>query len=367
MGDSHRWRSTWTPTAGPRPAPRPPCGARCATSAAPGWTWRAQPTASSAGPAPAASRSSASTATPRSAPASRSPAASPGTTPRRRSSAEAVGGSLALALARVAGVPAGCPQIGGTLFWPVGRGGRLRPPHLPHPKGTAVPTPDRGLLARLDTLVELVADRHGLALLPDGRLAAGEARVAARAAGLTTPRGPGGPAPGGTQREAVELLRAVAEGVGLLRVRSDRLEATSLRHAWAQIDPGLRSGLVYAAWCHRVPWPAFLRGPGLEALVGGRLWVLRLLLGLPAGVEVGLQGLVETVANGLELDLDEWLPRALAAAFLDPLVALGVADTRPPPPHPGSALRLGPRASTVIGSALVAAGEEVSLASTPSN
>jgi hypothetical protein len=230
-----------------------------------------------------------------------------------------------------------------------------------------VPTPDRGLLARLDTLVELVADRHGLALLPDGRLAAGEARIAARAAGLTTPRGPGGPAPGGTQREAVELLRAVAEGVGLLRVRSDRLEATSLRHAWAQIDPGLRSGLVYAAWCHRVPWPVFLRGPGLEALVGGRLWVLRLLLGLPAGVEVGLQGLVETVANGLELDLDEWLPRALAAAFLDPLVALGVADIRPPPPHPGSALRLGPRASTVIGSALVAAGEEVSLASTPAN
>lgn len=59
-------------------------------------------------------------------------------------------------------------------------------------------------------------------------------------------------------------------------------------------------------------------GPGVEALVGGRLWVLRLLLGLPAGVEVGLQGLVETVANGLELDLDDWLPRAVAAAFLDP-------------------------------------------------
>src|SRR4029450_1526332 len=101
----------------------------------------------------------------------------------------------------------------------------------------------------------------GLALLPDGRLAAGEARVAARAAGLTTPRGPGGPAPGATQRAAGELARGVAEGVGLLRVRSDRLEATSLRHAWAQIDPGLRAGLVYAAWCHRVPWPGFLREP----------------------------------------------------------------------------------------------------------
>jgi len=180
--------------------------------------------------------------------------------------------------------------------------------------------------------------------------------------------GPDGSRPGRHPRDAVELLRAVAEGVGLLRVRGDRLEATSLRHAWAQIDPGLRAGLVYAAWCHRVPWPVFLRdAPGIDALVGARLWVLRLLLGLPAGVEVGLQGLVETVANGLELDLDDWLPRALAAAFLGPLVALGVADIRPPPPHPGSALRLGPRASTVIGSALVAAGEEVSLASTPSN
>jgi hypothetical protein len=117
-----------------------------------------------------------------------------------------------------------------------------------------------------------------------------------------------------------------------------------------------------------VPWPVFLRGgPGIEALAGGRLWILRLLLGLPAGVDVGLQGLVETVANGLELDLDDWLPLALEAAFLDPLVALGVADIRPPPPHPGASLRLGPRAATVIGSALVAAGEEVSLTATPSN
>ena len=110
---------------------------------------------------------------------------------------------------------------------------------------------DRGLFARLDALVELAADRHGLALLPGGRLAAAEARVAARAAGLTAPRGSGGPAPALAQRDAVELLRAVGEGVGLLRVRGDRLEATSLRHAWAQIDRGLRAGLVYAAWCQQ--------------------------------------------------------------------------------------------------------------------
>jgi hypothetical protein len=125
-----------------------------------------------------------------------------------------------------------------------------------------VPSPDRGLLARMDALVALAADRHGLALLPDGRLAAAEARVAARAAGLTrrprTTPAPGGPParPGGrglavVERDAVELLRAVAEGVGLLRVRGDRLEATSLRHAWAQIDEALRAGLTYAAWCQQ--------------------------------------------------------------------------------------------------------------------
>jgi hypothetical protein len=53
------------------------------------------------------------------------------------------------------------------------------------------------------------------------------------------------------ERDAVELLRAAAEGVGLLRVRGDRLEATSLRHAWAQIDETLRAGLTYAAWCQQ--------------------------------------------------------------------------------------------------------------------
>jgi hypothetical protein len=131
-----------------------------------------------------------------------------------------------------------------------------------------VPSPDHGLLARLDALVELVADRHGLALVPGGpsggvsgglpgsRLAAAEARVAARAIGLAQPRGPGARSPAVTQRDAVELLRAVAEGVGLLRVRGDRLEATSLRHAWSQIDRGLRSGLVYAAWCQQVTFTA---------------------------------------------------------------------------------------------------------------
>jgi hypothetical protein len=128
-------------------------------------------------------------------------------------------------------------------------------PALPPSKGTTVPSQDphkRGLLARLDALVELAADRHGLALLPGGRLAAAEARMAARVTGLAPTRGPSARASGVTQREAVELLRAVAEGVGLLRVRGDRLEASSLRHAWAQIDESLRAGLTYAAWCQQV-------------------------------------------------------------------------------------------------------------------
>jgi len=112
-----------------------------------------------------------------------------------------------------------------------------------------VPPKDRGLLARLDALVALVADRHGLALLPDGRLAAAEARVAAHAIGLAGRAR--GRAP--VERDAVELLRCVAEGVGLLRARgNDRLAATSLRNAWSQIEEGLRAGLTFAAWCQQV-------------------------------------------------------------------------------------------------------------------
>jgi hypothetical protein len=130
-------------------------------------------------------------------------------------------------------------------------------------------SPDHGLLARLDALVELVADRHGLALLPDGRLAAAEARVAARAVGLAPARGPMGRSSGLAQRDAVELLRAVGDGVGLLRVRGGRLEATSLRNAWSQIDQGLRAGLVYAAWCQQVTLTGRYTCPTLCGGAGG--------------------------------------------------------------------------------------------------
>jgi hypothetical protein len=63
----------------------------------------------------------------------------------------------------------------------VRRRGKLRLPVNRTQKGPTVPSHDRGLLVRLDALVSLVADRHGLALGSDGRLAAAEAGVAARA------------------------------------------------------------------------------------------------------------------------------------------------------------------------------------------
>jgi hypothetical protein len=132
-----------------------------------------------------------------------------------------------------------------------------------------VPSHDRGLLARLDALVELAADRHGLALLPGGRLAAAEARVAARAAGIGSAKSPAARGSAMAQRDAVDLPRAVAEGVGLLRVRGDRLEATSLRHAWSKIDETLRAGLTFAAWCQQVTLtglPTQLRRSGSPAL-----------------------------------------------------------------------------------------------------
>jgi hypothetical protein len=86
---------------------------------------------------------------------------------------------------------------------------------------------------------------------------------------------------------------------------------------------------------------------------------------LPAAVDVDVGGLTATVAERLRLGAADRVTAALAAAFLDPLVALGVADLDPPPPQPPRSLRLTARAQTVVGSALVAAGEEMPLATTP--
>jgi hypothetical protein len=229
-----------------------------------------------------------------------------------------------------------------------------------------MPTADHGLLGRLDALLDLLDRRRCLFLGPGAQLTRADAAAVAQATALDLPAGPVGTASrhdGGDQ--AVEFLRLLAQAVGLLRVRGSRVEATALGAPWGRLDEGLRAGLVYAAWCHRVPWMAVL-GPGraVERLERDRLWVLRLLFGLPAAVEVEVDGLAGTVEERLGLGADDHLATALAAAFLDPLVALGVAELHPPPPQPPARLRLAARAQTVIGSALVAAGEEVPLGAT---
>jgi hypothetical protein len=120
-----------------------------------------------------------------------------------------------------------------------------------------VPPTDRGLLARLDALVALAADRHGLALLPDGRLAAAEARVAARATGLAGSTGARGRAV--VERDAVELLRAVAEGSGCCGCA-----ATGWRRP-ACATPGFRST--------RACGPGWSMRPGQQVtLTGCRRW-----------------------------------------------------------------------------------------------
>jgi hypothetical protein len=253
-----------------------------------------------------------------------------------------------------------------------------------------MPTADDGLLGRLDALLDLVTRRRCLFLGPGARLVRADALLAAEVTGLDLPPsgptgtaasqdldpsehpatdtgGPAGPAaPGRGGEEAVEFLRLLAQAVGLLRVRGSRVETTALCASWGRLDDGLRAGLVYAAWCHRVPWAVVL-GPGaaVDRLERDRLWVLRLLFGLPAVVDVDVAGLTTTVAERLRLGEADRMTAALAAAFLDPLVALGVADLDPPPPQPPRYLRLTARAQTVIGSALVAVGEEMPFATTP--
>lgn len=230
-----------------------------------------------------------------------------------------------------------------------------------------MPTLENGLLARLDVMLDLAAKRQGLLLDPDKRLARADSDLLAGKLGLH----PGTGSDGQASRfgdDAVELLRSLAESVGVLRERAGRLEVTSLYDAWHRIGLQLRAGLVYACWCHRIHWPRLV-GDDLaaEQLASQRLGVLRLLFGLPAGVDVALDGLSRTIAEAAGLPVSPWLRSALTAVFLDPLVALGVAQLDPPSPRAPTSLRLGRLAHTVIGSALVAAGENVPLAPAGSN
>jgi hypothetical protein len=214
-----------------------------------------------------------------------------------------------------------------------------------------------GLLTRLDLLVTLVADRRGLALDSRGRLARAEGRLLTEALELNRSRG----APG-RDLAAVELLRALAEAIGLLRDRGDRVEATSLRHPWERLDPDLRAGLAYAAWCHRVPWVEMLNDPPepeVRTLRDARAKVLRLMFELPSGSDVRVSALAAAVRRRVGLPDAVWLVHTIAAVFLDPLVALAAAEVVPPPPATPAHVRFAASARTVIGSALIAAGEEV--------
>jgi hypothetical protein len=215
-----------------------------------------------------------------------------------------------------------------------------------------------GLLTRLDILVNLVADRRGLALDSRGRLARAEVRLLTEALELNRSRA----AP---ERDlaAVELLRGLAEAIGLLRDRGDRVEATGLRHPWARLGPDLRAGLAYAAWCHRVPWVEMLHDapePEVRTLRDARAKVLRLLFEQPSGVDVEVSALAVAVRERVGLPDAVWLLHTITAVFLDPLVALAAAEVVPPPPATPTRVRFAASARTVVGSALIAAGEEVS-------
>jgi len=242
---------------------------------------------------------------------------------------------------------------------------------VPPAKGTPLPTIEPtsisygGLLTRLEILVNLVADRRGLALDPYGRLARAEQRLLAQV--LDLDQTPGPPC---RDLAAVELLRGLAEAVGLLRDRGARVEATTLRHPWAQLDPKLRAGLVYAAWCHRVPWAEMLLDAPerqVRTLRDARSSVLRLLFDLPAGVDLHLAGFAVTVAGRIGLPEEPWLTQAITAVFLDPLVALGAAELAPPHPAPPGRCRLGATARAIVGSALIAAGEPIPREEAPMN
>jgi hypothetical protein len=213
------------------------------------------------------------------------------------------------------------------------------------------------LLTRLEVLVSLAVDHDGLALDRQGQLVTADAQLVADALAL-------GDAPQPTPRElaAIELLRGLAQAIGLLRDRGERLEATTLRHPWRQLDPELRAGLVYAAWCTRMPW-AHMLGDTDDPLVHGlseaRVGVLRLLFDLGGQAEVDLADFTAALVERLGLPDGEPLARAVAAVFLDPLVALGVAEMDPPSASVPRSLRLDPRARHIIGSALVATGQDL--------
>jgi hypothetical protein len=228
------------------------------------------------------------------------------------------------------------------------------PPTPAHPPS---PSP---LLQRLDALTDLAHRCNGLLLAPDGSLTRADAAAAAHAAGLEPEDGRG--------RGALELLLLLGIAVGILRAEGLRVRAAPLHDAWRQLDDTLRAGLLFAAWCHRVPWPGLLGELELSGqLQARRVRALRLLHDLPSEVEVSVDAFAATVADHAGLRPGPPTRRCVVAAFLDPLAALGVAWLAPGSPAPPAELRLGRAARTVVGAALAAAGEPVQLRTAEAN
>jgi Bacterial dnaA protein len=161
-------------------------------------------------------------------------------------------------LCRAAAAPLPRPLIARAPFRRSGRRGRLRrPPAPPEGNRRTTPTPRAAHPPRRPGR----ARRRPPRARPAPRRPPGRRRGPGRRPRRRAHRPPRiGRPPAG--RDPAGRGRAAASGGrrgGLLRVRGDRLEATSLRHAWAQIDETLRAGLTFAAWCQQVTLPGCRR------------------------------------------------------------------------------------------------------------
>lgn len=208
------------------------------------------------------------------------------------------------------------------------------------------------LLTALDVLVDHANRRAGLALDADDRLVRGEALVLARLL------------PGDAALTPDRCAR-LASAVGLLSAVDGRLVPTRLEQVWTELDTRTRAGLVYAAWCHRLPWSELgLSGSPVELLRERRMTVLHWLRAAPVGFELQVAPVSRLLSERLDLPPTELIARCLAVVFLQPLVDLDVAvfpssSLDQPVPGVPPTVRLCPDARAVVGTALVVGGADI--------
>jgi hypothetical protein len=119
-------------------------------------------------------------------------------------------------------------------------------------------------------------------------------------------------------------------------------------------------GLLYAGWCHRVPWSPLLGAdPAVPSLHAARVRVLHRIHAQPLDSDLDGVRLATELAAEAGLEPTPRTRALVAAAFLEPLRAMAAADLEPPPPAPPGHVRFHAGMRTVVGSALIAAGEEV--------